>query len=82
VNEGVVEAVCGGKELELAQASPTSTLKHDHVRGKDVSDTEDQTIFRLGAEVGNGVFLGLPDFGSLLNGEVMSCGSHVHIRDR
>ena len=74
MNEGVVEAVT--RALELARASSTAdTPEHNHVRGEDVSDTEHQTILRLRAEVGDGVFLGLPDFGSLSHEEVMSCGS-------
>ena len=74
MNEGVVEAVA--RELKLARAySMTNTPKHKYVRGEDVSDTEHQTILRLRAEVGDGVFLGLPDFGSLSHEEVMSCGS-------
>jgi hypothetical protein len=62
VNEGVVEAVW---QEVLGQKRLSEYIIDSHVRGEDVSDTEDQTILRLRAEVGDGGFLGLPDFGSL-----------------
>ena len=71
--------LCPGKDLTLAHVSSTVGPEHDHVRGEDVSDTEDQTILRLGAEVGNGVLLGLPDFGSLSNEGIVSGVLEVHI---
>jgi len=65
VNESVVETA---KDYSISHDEPPRSIcirSTPHSRGEDVSNTENQTIVRLGTEVGDSVLLGLPDFGSL-----------------